>query len=283
MKNSKVFAAAVAVACPPALAQSADVIPLGNLFDDVKGTSLSTAIQSDVYMAGATGNSLGVNRVQVGGLGSLTEIAPGVMFDTGFVGGVDSPDSGARPGNDALSSINSIGLSCSGQDLYGQTVFGRVDDGIGMWADQLITFDLNEIRVAGGFDADQMFNFSSFAGINDYASPNATLNLIAVLSNDSGVIGGWMNGEAVSFGADRSVWSFDGDLPGSFDGENRASSFNFTVGGDAKYLTIASLSLGDGSGTDHGVFGGAALTAVPAPSTLMLGGMGLVALRRRRR
>jgi len=273
----------VAVVCPSALAQSLDPVPLGNLFDDAKGTSLGAAIQSDVWRAGASPNSLGVSTVQSGGLGSYAQIAPGISFDMGGAGGADTLDYGALPANDAISSLNSVGLSCTGDILYGQSVFAPQDEGIGMWADQFVTFDLNEIRVAGGLDPAQVFQFNSFSGINDFASPGTTLNLVAILSNDQGVLGGWVNGQAVSVGQTADGFAFNGTLPASYGDDNRAGDFSFTVTGDAKYLTLASLSMGDGAGTDNAVFGGATLSAVPGPSTLALGGFGLLALRRRRR
>lgn len=286
-----VSATAVVVATGTVDAALIGSIPLSNLFDDPKGTPLAVAINSDAFQAAASAATLGVELVRVGQLGGFGSIAPGISFDTSSAGGANLT-SGILPSNDSVNSLSTIGLSLTGSFLSPQT-FARVEDGIGLWADQLISFDLDEIRSAGAMAIDTPFTFTSNAGINDYAGSSATLNLIALVSDAAGVTTGWINGVQTPViqtpqGFTFSVGAQQGLAgPTTLNDANRLANFNVPIPAGSKYLTLASLSLGDNSFADQGVFGNAILTPnvppVPAPGTLLVVGGAMIVTRRRRR
>ena len=116
-------------------------VPLGNLFDDRVGTSLASAIGSDRFKAVASADSLGVDRVSAG-WGNVAEISPGVRFH--FIQLGSSSDKHGQVVNDGWNTdggIRTIGKRSPGN-------LKRTEQGIGMHANALITFDLDEIRKA---------------------------------------------------------------------------------------------------------------------------------------
>jgi len=263
-------------------------LPLGNLFDDPKGSTLSAAIASDQFRAAADVTDLGVELVRAGMLGGVVTIAPNITFDTGSAGGANTP-AAVLPSNDSISNLNGIGISTTGV-ARSPVQLARVEDGIGMWADQLITFNLDEIRAAGGFDLQTTnFLFTARGAINDFSGSSGTVSLLALVSDATGVIAGWANGVPVSVsqsGGTGSQFAFASVLPLSLSDRSRVADFNVPIPAEGKYLTLASLSMGDSSFADHGVFGGASLlaNAVPGPGSLGLAliGGGCIGLRRRR-
>src|SRR5690606_39226296 len=82
-------ATAVAMSAGAAFASGGIVecVPLGNLLDDPKGTSLVSAIASDTYGAGASVHDLGVNRIVKGGLNAAALITPSLTFNASNIGG----------------------------------------------------------------------------------------------------------------------------------------------------------------------------------------------------
>lgn len=291
----KLTALATVVACGTATsAYARTTIPLSNLFDDAKGSSLATAMGTDTYKAGAQTTDLGVVQVLSGGLGGNVLIAPGITFNTASAGGANTTGVSA-PANDTVRANNSTAISTLGT-LLATVEVTRQEDGIGVWADQLLTFDLDELRTAGGMPSNTPFQFFSRAGINDFASSSASLKLAVIISDASGPIAAYLSspgGNAVSVSTlfSGGAFTFIGVQPAALTGAagQRISIFDhLAVPGNAKFLTLASFSQGDGTASDHGVFGQAQLieNKVPTPGGITLAGFGLalmIGARRRGR
>lgn len=240
---------------PLVAAQDASSVPLGNLFDDPKGTSLADAIATDTYQAEGDAGDLGVYTVVDGGLNSAQTIAPGVQFNLSNAGGGGGVVSG-KPSNDTFRSVSAEGIRTTGSSGVPAE---KVEDGIGMHADELITFDLNELRAAGGFVGDAAY-FSAYSGLNDTGSAGS-VKTIVLLSDDSGqVLAGYVNGQLVAVSNNGGVWSFSGNQPGvlSGSGDNRFAPIAVSIPPEAAHLTLAGTSNGSAN-SDHAVFSEARL------------------------
>lgn len=230
-------------------------VPLGNLFDDDKGVSLAEAIESDTYQAVASTSDLGLYAVAAGGLDGDLIIAPGVSFNFVNVGG--GGGQAGSPSNDTWRSVSTNGIRTTG--VSGSIPSVKIEDGVGTTANNMLTFDLEELRAAGGFAATSGY-FSARAGLNDTAGANqGRTRVVAIISDANGsVLAGYVNGHRVEVNNVGGVWSFSGPFPASLQGVGnpRLSQFAFPVPGEASYLTLASTS--DGSiNSDHAVFSGA--------------------------
>ncbi len=266
-----------------------NVIPLGNLFDDVPGTILRAAISTDTFKATAQDTDLGVERVvRAGGTpGTVQTIAGSVSFDLAAVGWQDSVsrnvvnDAWGETGGDG--GIQTLGVSIPGNAP-------EIEEGIGMHANQMVTFNLEELMADESIVPGSRFQFvSERAGVNDDVFPNGTtIHAVVLLSNDDGVLAGYVNGEEIPLVFNGAAWAFDGAIPAALAGNTgEFASFDVYVPTDAKFLTLAITGAGTGINSAHGVFSGARLMVVPEPSAGLLFalGMGAVALfawRRRR-
>lgn len=232
-------------------------IPLSNLLDDDKNTSLVDAIASDTYQAVASSSDLGIFASVAGGLDADLAISPTVTFNLSSIGG-GSGQAGS-PSNDTFRSLSTDAIRTTGVSSPLPSI--KIEDGIGMTANNLLTFDLDELRVAGGYAATDGF-FTARAGLNDTAGDNRGLvRTAAILSDASGnVIAGYVNGQQVDVSQSGGVWSFTGSIPPSLQGVGapRLSQFAFSVPANATHLTLATTSVGS-INTDHAVFSGANL------------------------
>lgn len=241
---------------PQADPNDANRIKLDNLFDDAKGTGLAAAVQSDTYQAEGDTSDLGVWAVIDGGLHIGQTIAPGVVFNLSNTGGGSNQVSG-KPSNDTYRSVSNLAIRTTGTSNPGVE---KVEDGIGMHANELITFDLNEIRTAGGFVGADGY-FTARSGVNDSAGTSGSIRTIAILSNDSGqVVAGYVNGQRIDVAQSGGQWQFTGAMPAILEGGGgeRIADKAIPVPPDAAYLTLATTSDGSAN-SDHGVFSGAAL------------------------
>ncbi|HBS30071.1 MAG TPA: hypothetical protein DEB06_11640 [Phycisphaerales bacterium] len=289
MSKSIGVAALVALAAGSTAVAGSNSIKLSNLFDDAKGSSLAIAAASDALGAGASVNDLGVAVRTVGGLGGNSLIAPGITFATASGGGANSAPS-TVPVNDRVSAPTAMGISVDGAQLaLPPNPSGKITDGIGMWGDQLLSFSLDELRTAGNFGANQGFQFTARAGLNDFAGPGGSVKVAFLVSDASGVLFGLINGVQVDVSESGGIFGFTGAQPGALTSAgNRLVNFDVFVPGEAKFITLLSLSQGDGIAEDHTVWGNASVTPaergdIPAPGTLALGVIGAAALGRRRR
>ncbi len=249
------------------------VIPLGNLFDDRKGASLSSAVTSDPFKSSATGNSLGVNRV-VQGWGRSTQIAEGIHFDFTSLGS-DTRQHGQIT-NDGWSSeggLRTLGQKCDAH-------IGRTEQGIGMHANALITFDLEEIRRSGLIPADQSMVFRvDRAGINDDSFGNGSSVHIGVILSKAhqrsnvfdAVIAGYLNGKPAKIAENDKVYYFQGVTNPPILSDGQFVSFDVPIEATARYLTIVvtGAQLSDSENTissDHAVLSGARIEYSVTPS-----------------
>jgi cytochrome c553 len=215
-------------------------IPLGNLFDDKKGALLTSAIVSDPFRSTASVGGLGVIRV-AHGWGSDTQIADGIQFDFKSIGS-DSRQHG-KITNDGWSAEG--GIRTQGQKC--KSSISRTEQGIGMHANALITFDLDEIRRAGLIPAGMPMTFKvDRAGINDDSFQASSSVHIAVLvsrphqkeSTFDAIIAGFIDGQAAQVAENDTVYYFDGEIPEPIEADGRFVSFDVPIPEEARYLTI---------------------------------------------
>ena len=241
---------------PTASTSDLSTIPLSNLFDDADGTPLETAILSDTYQVAGDASDLGVFTVIDGGLNTNQLIVPGVTFNLASVGGGSSAV-GGKPSNDTFRDISSDAIRTMG---ISNPPTEKVEDGIGMHADELITFDLDQLRQSAGFAGVDGY-FTARTGLNDTAGSPGSVKTVAILSDDSGqVLTGYVNGQRVNVNNSGGVWSFTGTQPDILDGggPERIAQLALPVPATAAYLTLAATSNGSAN-SDHAVFSGANL------------------------
>ncbi len=243
------------------------VIPLGNLFDDKKGALLTSALASDPFRSTATSASLGVDRV-LHGWGGTAEIAAGVRFDFRSIGS-DSRRHGDVT-NDGWSSeggIQTLGKSCSAS-------IGRTEQGIGMHANALITFDLDEIRRSGLIPASQSMVFRvDKAGINDDSfGAGSSVHFAVVVSKPQSktsefdsIIAAYLDGKPATIEENDAVYSFSGEMPPAIVPDGRFVAFEVSIPPEARSITIATTGaqISETENTissDHAVLSNARLT-----------------------
>ncbi|MCR5164973.1 MAG: PEP-CTERM sorting domain-containing protein [Thermoguttaceae bacterium] len=150
----------------------------------------------------------------------------------------------------------------------------EVIGGIGMHANSLVTFSLDEIRSA--FD-DKEFRFNSTISLpNCTAGPSGAVYGIQIVSDEEGIIAAYLQGEELGFSQNANgEWVLD--LPATMPAyatRNNPVDVEFTIPCDAKYLTLMMFT-GESSSCDHGAYMNARLTPIPEPATwlLLLGGL----------
>ncbi len=248
------------------------VIPLGNLFDDSASVSLDAAVATDKYRATASEDRLGVDRV-LQGWATETRIAPDVQFDFAKLGAT-SHSFGAVI-NDA--SFTSEAISTRGSRFNSSK---RVERGIGMHANALVTFDLDEIRRAGLLPPDQKFVFKvDRAGINDTAfNTVASAHLAVIVSRPhrdkavmDGILAAQVNGQKMEVDFSDFTYYFAGQLPQLLRGDGKFVSFEIAVPPEAKHVTLVACGANGPDdnpiSNDHVVFSGVRLELDPLPVT----------------
>jgi hypothetical protein len=246
-------------------------IPLGNLFDDAAGVSLATALSSDKFKAAASADKLGVDRISKS-LGGTVEIAKGINFQFSRIGG-DNSNHGSIV-NDGWNTDG--GIRTEGKKVAAN--IGRQEQGIGMHANAMITFDLAEIRQAGLLPPDQRFVFiSERAGINDDMAGSSvpSAHLAVILSRPhskdavyDAVISAQVNGQPLQVDENDMVYYFSAQPPAALTADGTFARFEIAVPADARYLTLVATGAGTGDGdntinSDHTVFSGARLELDP--------------------
>ena len=251
-------------------------IPLGNLFDDKSGTSLESAIGSDRFKSVASADSLGVDRIAAG-WGNVAQISPGVRFHFIHIG--SSSNKYGQIVNDGWNTdggIRTIGKRS-------RSNLGRTEQGIGMHANALITFDLDEIRKAGLLPADQAFLFKvDRAGLNDdsFGTGVASVHTAVVLSRPhskpevyDAIIAGYVNGRKQKVEENDKQYYFAGPLPPPLKGDGKYASFDVPVPPEAKFLTLVTTGADHPAdnpiNSDHSVFSGARLEMTPVPEAIL--------------
>jgi hypothetical protein len=257
-----------------------DKIYLGNLFDDSQTASLTEAMLSDQFQAAAETIDLGVAAVLDGGLDVDVRLADeGVFFNFANVGG-----GGARilglPSNDTYRSSLGIPIRTTGVDLPFQLIGDhilqepttKIEEGIGIHSNELLTFDLNELRSAGLLGDRPMRFVADRAGINDREHPLRTsrefalANLVVVVSKEDQVISAYLNGEPADVVQHANVYSLNVDKARASRGlryDGQFVKFDVPIPAEARFLTLVSADLGN-TLHDHTVFSGARLELEPA-------------------
>jgi len=247
------------------------VVPLGNLFDDKTGTSLDAAIASDRFKAIATAESLGVDRV-VQGWGPVVKIAGRIHFRFNSLGSDSAKYGGIT--NDGWST--SGGIQTQAKRAAGN--LPRTEQGIGMHANALITFDLNEIRRAGLMPANKPLVFKvDRAGLNDdvFGNSISSVNVAVIVSKPhvkqdiyDAVIAGYVNGQPAKVEENDKEYYFADSLPKPLKADGKFVSFAIPLAPEAAYLTLVVTGAkmpGDANNisSDHAVFSGARIEFQP--------------------
>ncbi len=249
------------------------VIPLGNLFDDAAGTSLSTALASDVFKATAKEGNLGIARVAQG-WGHQTSIAAGISFNFRSLGSDDAKHGDVV--NDGWDV--SGGISTTGKRTRAN--LPRTEQGIGMHANALITFDLEEIRRAGLIPADRPMTFRvDRAGLDDDAFGSGSVHLAVIVSKThseksefDAILFASVNGQAAKVEENDGTYYFAGEPPSPLRGDGKFAEIELKLPLDARYLTLVATGAGkpgdeNSISSDHAVFSGARLEYEPTRSS----------------
>ena len=243
---------------------------LGNLFDPgVHGESLSAALVHDPDRAVAASASPWVERV-VHGFTAPLEIAPGLRFDFTPLGADGSKH--GKVTNDGWSTEGSI--QTRGKKIDAKSA--RIEDGIGIHANALVTFDLVALRDAAGLPADQALTFvADRAGINDdvFGDSGASVHLAVLVATagDAPTIRGLqINGVAAGIREQDAVSTPTGTFPVPLRADGKFVTFRVEIPPDAAWLTLAATGAGTGSDKntvhgDHAVFSGARIEYASAP------------------
>ncbi len=191
---------------------NSQAIALGNLFDDANTVRIENAIITDTYKAAADATDLGVDKVQLGGASTFSlDAANQIPFNFSNLGWQSL--SNERPANDSHTIFAGDRSIRTTRETTAVSATARVEDGIGIHANGLLTFDLNEIRTAAGYGLNQAFRFIvDKAGLNDFANVGTIRNMVFVSSVNS-ILSGYVNGQSVAMTNTGGTWSFTGAIP----------------------------------------------------------------------
>jgi len=164
------------------------------------------------------------------------------------------------------------------------------NDFIGIHAENAITYDLSELRDAGCLDPNQPLQFTVTATGAHVGSAAATP--IVLVSNDEGILAGYVSGVKYGVTEENGVWYFNTSEGTDYNktlSNGAAADFDLVLGMDAKYLTLAYSGFGVAT-SDHFVWLNPTLkplsfNEVPEPAAwvlLLLGLWGLKVVRRRK-
>ncbi len=233
------------------------VISLGSLFDDSAFAPLDLALTTDVFKSTASADDLAVDKVQLGGPSTFS-LDSANQLNFNFTNTGWGNDSNGEPTNDAITAFIGDNAIRTTRDSGLISTTGAVEDGIGIHANGLVTFDLNELRASAGYDASQPFRFLvDKAGLNDFGV--GTIRNMVIISSESAVLQGFVNGLARTLTKTGNTWSFGGAMPAAQTNASGFRSYDINIPTEARYLTLAVSSAGNGHSFDHGVFSGARL------------------------
>lgn len=242
-------------------------IPLGNLFDDSKDASISEAVLTDTFCAAAETVDLGVAAVHDGHLDTDLLIAEdGVAFNLNNVGG-GGPRVKGLPANDSYRSTLQVPIRTTGRVFLEEELGEKCEEGVGMCANEMLTFDLEEIRKAGQLEGRLMTFVADKAGINDREPPVlpfdiASAQFVVIVSTNKEVLSGYVNGQAFPvMTTSDSVYQFDisgRKPPRVIRRDGTFVAFEVPIPCEARFLTLATCMY-DVEHDDHAVFSGARL------------------------
>ena len=243
----------------PAVRTSLEAFQLGSLFgSNRRDISLDEAVAAAVVGNNASVADIGIANQKIG-----TGNYAGVQDITGWGSRFNIENLGIAPNGGFTTGIQNSRFDGAAMTLNGFTT------GIGMHANAYVTFDLNEIRAAGGYGADELFHFSAFGGIRTEAGAwNGTdntrqVNMAAiVLDANNDPLFAIVNGrrlETSAFSQDASgTWSFNDPVTDYINPAN-TKTFDFRIPTEARFLSLVTAMGNNASGTDHSVWGGTIL------------------------
>ena len=247
------------------------VLPLGNLFDDGKTVPLDGALSSDAFGATAEPSDLGVLKTAFG-WGERIHIGPEIDFDFVHLGADDRAY--GKVSNDSW--LGKDGISTTGQGY--QAAGKRQEQGIGMHANALATFDLDEIRKAGLMPQDQKFRFKvDRAGLNDdVKNSGASAHFAVIISKPhkdrkvmDAILGGYVNGKKMQITYSDFTYYFTGVIPPPMKADGQFFELEVEVASAAKYVTLVTTGAGgpdeNSISSDHAVWSGVRLELDPLP------------------
>ena len=261
------------------------VIPIGNLFDDAMNKTVTEAVYTDTYNANADEGDLGVERVVISRFSSQVtvpayippftsdlQITPVLKFNYTSAGGGTLSPRGIL--NDVWGNPAPI------RTLHTVTGYnpnaGKIDEGVGMTRNSLLTLDLDEIRAAGNY-GNAAFTFLSNATVNDsgWGSQLAVYRTSAIVSDQEGrIISAYINGTQTNVTettVSSNVYKYSGTIPGALRAGTQwgatDANFNVTLPITAKYLTLAVT--GPDNSSAHSVWSNARLVLVLDKSQLI--------------
>ncbi|MEO2024084.1 MAG: DUF1549 domain-containing protein, partial [Pirellulaceae bacterium] len=252
------------------------VIPLGNLFDDSKAAPLAAALASDRFGAAAASDRLGILKIAQG-WGTSVSIAPDITFDFRHLG-----SDTAKHGSIVNDSWGAGGLRTRGKPV--SPTSRRLEQGLGMHANALITFNLAEIRRAGLLPEDQAFRFKvDRAGINDDVSgaAEASAHMSVIVSRPhrkkeelDALISIHVNGQPAETGSDDYTYYISSPVPEPVKSDGQFHAYDLAIPGEARYLTLVTTAAGKPDNNpiscDHTVFSGIRLEQDPLPAVVPL-------------
>jgi len=247
-----------------AIAQAED-FPLGSLFDDGKKSSLKAAIATDEFGASAEDADLGI-WTTISGFENPVMVAPGVTFDFKNVGG--SKVTHSRATNDTFEAGDQArGIRTTGTFEPALAQGRKVEDGIGLHANNLFTLDLAEIRQAGNLPDDQSFQLiAERMGLNDTALqaawPTGSVRIVVLVINAnpaSPTVQGSVNGVVTPVTQIDGLWQVEKASQDELKADGKHASLDVSLPGTATHVVIASTGGSGGISSDHAVLSGARL------------------------
>ena len=137
----------------------------------------------------------------------------------------------------------------------------KVEEGIGMQPNALVTFDLDEIRAAGGLDGRALEFVCERSGVNDSAlSPTGEgdgVHMAVIVSTRAGVLSATLDGVQIDVANKSGAWQVRSKIGKPLVAGGRFAAWRVPVAAEAKYLTLVSTRAGDRNGADHAVWVGA--------------------------
>lgn len=241
-------------------------IHLGNLFDDDKFASLADALASDAMAATADDYDLGVYTIAQGA-DAVQEVAPDVWMDfrplgwgfAGFGSIANDAWTGDRGSNgETITGIRTLGKS----DAMGTE---RIEQGIGIHADAVIVFDLEELRRAGRLQGRALRLRIDRAGLNDDTIGRAgQVHTIVAVTGANGKPTAYLNGQPAKLRKDgNDIWQFATPQANPLVNNGRYASLDIPLTADARHVALVVTGGGDGVGLDHAVFSGARIEIEP--------------------
>lgn len=265
---------------------TASSIALENLNGSSKDMSLTQAVEQGVFGARAATTNLGIVGVRGGTYtGNPGDFANPVQNLVGDNGSFDltnlGPGTGGTWGNG--NENGTVG------NLAADTFFIRSDatmrqsvtNGIGMHTNAFITYDVNELREAGGLGANQLMQFTAYGGVRADASSGTTdgkLNMAVILWDENyNVLGAYVNGEYAPTDGTSGTWSFNTNyLDTSQDNAAttcltpaKSAFFDIAVTPDVSYISVVSAQGNGLGGNDHAILANPKLNII-SPNTVWL-------------